>query len=522
MKRSSRILEVLDWGTLSYQEAFQRQQSLVDERIRDLSPDRLVLVEHPPVVTIGRSGDPGDVHVPEAVLREKGIGLCQVDRGGKVTFHSPGQLVAYPIIRLYDKDLRKYIDKLLESAARILQEYGLCPERRHNAPGLWVSGKKIASVGVAIRKWVTYHGLSLNVNNDLAGFDLIIPCGESGLSVTSLEREVGLSLHVDRVKELFIRELARVLGYTDVVKTSVVGHPDWLIRRAPLSSSIDMMERMLEEMGLATVCQSAHCPNLGECFGRGTATFMLLGSTCTRNCRFCAVDSGIPEPIDADEPKRVALGAKRLGLKHVVITSVTRDDLPDGGAGQFSRTIEAVRAMGSGATVEVLVPDFKGSLGSLQIVIQARPDVFNHNVETVSRLYRVVRPQARYGRSLRILEYAARSGLRVKSGLMLGLGETRDEALKALKELRRAGCEVVTLGQYLSPSKNHLPVARYVSPSEFDELARSARSLGFTDVAAGPLIRSSYRAEEMLGAAESRPAPGFTRMDGRQCQQCHE
>jgi lipoyl synthase len=510
MKRSSSRLEVLDWGTLQYHEALQRQKSLVLERVRDASPDRLVLVEHPAVVTIGRSGDLADLRVPDAVLREKGIDLYWVERGGKVTFHGLGQLVAYPIIKLLDKDLRKYIEGLLESVAGILREFGLQPERRNMTPGLWVSGKKIASVGVAIQGWVTYHGISLNVNVDLAGFDLIIACGESGLTATSLQTEVGTAFDLPGIKELFIREFARVFRYRDVVEAvwGGPGHPDWLIRPAPSSTAIDQMEEMLREIGLATVCQSARCPNLGECFGRGTATFMILGSTCTRNCRFCAVDSGVPEPINSDEPQRVARAARKLGLKHVVITSVTRDDLKLGGAEQFSRTIEAVKTLCPTTTVEVLVPDFEGSVNSLQTVVQARPDIFNHNLETVPRLYPTVRPQAKYGRSLGVLEYAARSGLRVKSGLMLGLGETTEEILATLKELKRAGCLMVTLGQYLSPSKDHLPVARYVSPLEFDELARIARILGFTEVAAGPLIRSSYRANEMFAASEGKRKQG--------------
>jgi len=231
---------------------------------------------------------------------------------------------------------------------------------------------------------------------------------------------------------------------------------------------------------------------------------MILGSACTRHCRFCAVDSGAPEQINPDEPRRVALAARKLWLKHVVITSVTRDDLEDGGAEQFSRTIGAIRTLCPSATVEVLVPDFKGSVRSLQTVVHARPDIFNHNLETVPRLYPIARPEAEYGRSLKVLEYAARSGLRAKSGLMLGLGETTEEILAALRALKRAGCLMVTLGQYLSPSRDHLPVARYVSPLEFDELAQIARALGFAEVAAGPLIRSSYRANEMLTACDAK------------------
>ena len=501
MKDYARRLEVLDWGTLEYEEALQRQKSLVQERINDEAPDRLVLVEHPPVVTIGRSGDARDILVSETALRAKGIDVRQVDRGGKVTFHGPGQLVAYPVIKLRDKDLRKYLDRLLEAVAGTLWEYGLRPEWRKGSPGLWVNGKKIASVGVAIQKWVTYHGLALNVNGNIAGFEIIIPCGDPNTTVTSMESELGTPLDLGRLRNLFVGEFVRVFAYDALVVTQDginVGHPPWLVRPAPLGAAIDRMDAMLAEMGLGTVCHAAQCPNLAECFGRGSATFMILGSNCTRRCRFCAVNRGTPDPIDLDEPRRVAHAAHRLGLNHVVVTSVTRDDLIDGGAGQFKATIEAIRARCLNASVEILVPDFRGSVNSLQAVLQSRPDVFNHNLETVERLYPLARPGANYNRSLRILEFAARSGLRVKSGLMLGLGESRREIMATLGELKRAGCQMLTLGQYLRPSKRSLPVVRYLSPLEFDELAESARRLGFTGVAAGPLVRSSYLADQML------------------------
>ena len=275
-------------------------------------------------------------------------------------------------------------------------------------------------------------------------------------------------------------------------------HPSWLVRKSPDADAIEKMETLLHRMKLATVCESARCPNLGECFGRGTATFMILGTTCTRRCGFCAVDHGIPSETDHNEPIRVAQAAEKLNLNHVVLTSVTRDDLPDGGAMQFKDTIDKINEKYPGARIEALVPDFKGSVAALQKVFDTCLDVFNHNIETVARLYPRVRPQADYSRSLGILEYAARQGLASKSGLMLGLGETDDEVMETLSGLNRVGCRYLTLGQYLAPTRNHLPVSRFVPPEQFDQWAETARSMGFKAVTSGPLVRSSYRAEEML------------------------
>jgi lipoic acid synthetase len=261
---------------------------------------------------------------------------------------------------------------------------------------------------------------------------------------------------------------------------------------------VGRMEEKLRGWNLGTVCQSAHCPNLGECFSRGTATFMILGTVCTRRCRFCAVDKGKPEPPDPGEPERVAQATKAMGLGYVVVTSVTRDDLPDGGADHFAKTIRCIREHCPEAKVEVLVPDFKGSEAAVRTVCGAAPDVFNHNVETVPRLYEKVRPQADYRRSLDVLANAAKSGIQTKSGLMLGLGETSREIWETLNDLRRADCAYLTLGQYLAPSAQHVPVQRYVPPEEFERWGETSRAMGFRHVASGPLVRSSYRAEELF------------------------
>ncbi len=278
--------------------------------------------------------------------------------------------------------------------------------------------------------------------------------------------------------------------------------PEWLRRPIPATRGIGFTRTLVEEFGLETVCESARCPNRSECWTRRTATFMILGDICTRPCGFCAVKRGRPGAVALDEPERLAEACFRLGLRHVVITSVTRDDLPDGGAEHFARCVEAVRSR-TGATIEVLTPDFDGRPEPIDRVLAARPEVFNHNVETVARLQRRVRRKSRYEVSLAVLQYAKRSRPETltKSGLMLGLGETTEEVIETMADLRSIGCDFLTIGQYLQPSAEHLPVERYLPPAEFDELGRIGRELGFRDVASGPFVRSSYHADEMAGAS---------------------
>jgi len=276
----------------------------------------------------------------------------------------------------------------------------------------------------------------------------------------------------------------------------IARHPPWLKVRAPGGPGFVETTRLVRELGLHTVCQEARCPNIGECWGQRTATFMLLGDTCTRNCSFCAVTHGRPLTVDATEPRRVAEAVGRLGLRHVVVTSVNRDDLPDGGAGHFAATAWAIREQVPGCRVEVLVPDFQGSPGAVATVTDSPIDIFNHNLETVPRLYKRVRPGARYERSLALLEAAGagRERLLTKAGLMLGLGESSAELLSVFSDLRGTGCDILTLGQYLRPSAAHLPVERYVPPEEFAALRAAALDAGFRHVESGPLVRSSYHA----------------------------
>jgi lipoic acid synthetase len=285
----------------------------------------------------------------------------------------------------------------------------------------------------------------------------------------------------------------------------VTPRPEWLKVRVTDSGDFREILSLVERKGLNTVCQEARCPNIYECWGRErTATFMLMGDVCTRRCGFCAVAQGIPRPLDPEEPLRVAEAVDAMGVRHAVVTSVNRDELPDGGAGHFAATIREIRRRNPSVTVEVLIPDFLGSESALRIVLDERPDVLNHNTETVPRLYRRVRPDAAYGRSIGLLARAARfrdasaRTLTVKSGLMVGLGETRGELRATLADLRAAGADVVTIGQYLQPRERRLPIERYYSPEEFDELRREGEALGFTRVESGPLVRSSYHARRAL------------------------
>jgi lipoic acid synthetase len=338
----------------------------------------------------------------------------------------------------------------------------------------------------------------------------------------------------------------RPVGDETKMATKASRFPPWLRKRIPAGGEAHEVRRLLAELGLATVCSGAHCPNMPECYARGTATFLILGNSCTRSCRFCAIEKRSPGVLREDEPEAVAEAAARLKLRHVVITSVTRDDLADGGAGHFARTIRAVRERLPQIVIEVLTPDFQGSHEAIATVLAARPDIFNHNVETVPRLYAAVRPEADYRRSLDVLVYAksratggmptpplrghasavdatacpandslgmppatSSCGHRIytKSGLMLGLGETADEIRVCLADLCAAGCDIVTIGQYLAPSAAHHPVARFVDPGEFAVWEAEARALGFAAVASGPFVRSSYQAESVFASREDQDRP---------------
>ncbi len=271
--------------------------------------------------------------------------------------------------------------------------------------------------------------------------------------------------------------------------------PEWLKVRAPGGESFTKIKQMMRSKSLHTVCEEARCPNISECWSSGTATFMIHGDTCTRSCGFCAVKTGRPLPVDYDEPRRVAEAIQQMNLVHAVITSVNRDELPDGGSTIWATTIRETKRLSPNTTVEVLVPDFKGKLENLHRIIEEKPDILNHNTETVPRLYRRVRPQGKYQWTLEVLKESKRLGMRTKTGIMLGLGETKEEVLEVMHDLVGVGCDILTLGQYLQPTKNHLPVDRFVHPDEFAEYKKIGLEIGFNYVESGPLVRSSYHAE---------------------------
>ena len=275
--------------------------------------------------------------------------------------------------------------------------------------------------------------------------------------------------------------------------------PAWFKHRLPDPQIMLSMTGLLQGLSLHTICESAHCPNIGGCFSRKTATFLILGDVCTRNCTFCAVKRGVPSPVDESEPQHLLEAVERLELSYVVITSVTRDDLADGGASQFARVINLLHQSRNGMAVEVLIPDFLGSTQALKAVVEAGPEVINHNVETVPRLYPGVRPGADYSRSVELLSAVKRLSPEIvtKSGLMLGLGETREEVTEVMSDLREAGCDLLTIGQYLQPSPKHHPVVRFVPPEEFSEYEEIGKDMGFADVASAPLVRSSFKAAEL-------------------------
>jgi len=286
------------------------------------------------------------------------------------------------------------------------------------------------------------------------------------------------------------------------MNSEVKRKPSWLKVRLPQGKSYVDVRSLVNSQKLHTVCESARCPNVGECWNRRTATFMILGNICTRSCRFCAVKTGKPTELDTQEPRRVAEAVKKLDLRHAVITSVNRDELEDGGAIIFAETIRQIRKNVPGCRIEVLTPDFKGEKDALDIVLDANPDIFNHNIETIPRLYQTVRPQAKYERSLYVLDYMKKHGAITKSGLMVGIGERSEEVIDVMKDLRSISVDILTIGQYLQPTPEHLPVDRYVEPSEFDWYKEEGLKMGFSHVESGPLVRSSYHADEQANPVQ--------------------
>jgi lipoic acid synthetase len=533
---------------VSFAEANDLQRALLQT-----SDDYVLLFEHPPTYTRGVRTLEEHFLVPASQLNAV---VIDADRGGDVTYHAPGQVVAWAIVTVDDdpaagKTHVRHLEDAVIDAVKRADTRGLLGGvgRLEGYPGVWADltgvPKKIAAVGVRTERndagaRRTLHGVALNVDIDLEGFKAIVPCGIADKPVASL-RSLGVHVTSLEVEELLGEELERHLGGESRVarvdrsvattsderplirrlrKAGVdpdaglalnTRKPEWLRIEAHMGAEYQSLRKLTEDLRLVTVCEEAGCPNIFECWASGTATFMVNGERCTRACGFCLVDTRKPLPLDPTEPERVAEAVVRLKLAHAVITCVARDDLDDGGAGAIAASVRAIRERSPGTNVEVLTSDLKGDAASLQLIIDAQPDVLNHNVETVARLQRAVRPSAGYLRSLTVLARSAHAGLTTKSGLMVGLGETADEVEETLADMAAVGVQIATIGQYLRPTERHLPVARFWEPSEFDDLAERGRRLGLRHVQSSPLTRSSYHAREALSHSTPVGAPALRR-----------
>ena len=531
-------------GRISFAEANDFQRALLQS-----SDDYILVFEHPPTYTRGIRTMEEHFLVPPESLNAV---VIDADRGGDVTYHAPGQVVAWAIVTVADDPSagKTHVTRLEDAVIATVRHFDRQGrlgrvDRLEGYPGVWadVDGApaKIAAVGVrternerGLRR--TLHGVALNVDIDMAGFTAIVPCGIAdkpvasmtslGLDVSSLEvdERLGVELEarlgggasvarVDRspatmsAERPLLRRLRKAGVDPDAGVPLRSRKPEWLRIEAHMGEEYQSLRTLTEDLRLVTVCEEAGCPNIFECWSAGTATFMVNGERCTRACGFCLIDTRKPFALDPTEPQRVAEAVVRLKLAHAVITCVARDDLADGGAGAIAATVRAIRERAPDTNVEVLTSDLKGDAASLQLIIDARPDVLNHNVETVARLQRAVRPSAGYLRSLTVLARSVQAGLTTKSGLMVGLGESADEVEEVLADLAAVGVSIATIGQYLRPTADHLPVARWWEPGEFDDLAERGRRLGLKHVQASPLTRSSYHAREALSDATPVAAP---------------
>ncbi|MDF2730980.1 MAG: lipA [Acidimicrobiia bacterium] len=526
-------------GRLPYTEAWDLQRAVHEGKVVGRTKDDyLLLMEHPPVFTIGRNGDGSNLLVDRVGL---GAEVHHVDRGGDITFHGPGQLVGYPILTLDDpKQIVPYVRRLEQTLIETLAEFGVEAWAEPGYTGVWTGKGKVAAIGVRVARQVTMHGFALNLHPDLAYFGMMNPCGISDRPVTTLSELVGRKVTLEEATDVLIPRFERIFGYEEsetqlgafargqgrrsefevdrlveagtfsqekrtaepiLINGRLPGEPprpDWMKVTARLDGDYLELKKMMRGLQLNTVCEEANCPNIYECWGMGTATLMILGDKCTRACGFCNVTTGKPTEFDIFEPFRAAEAIHQMNLKHAVITSVNRDDLDDGGAGIFAQTILESRRRSPGTEIEVLIPDFKGDRQALQTVMDAVPEVLNHNTETVLRLQRDIRTSASYGRSLSLLWRAKQmnpDGL-TKSGLIVGMGETREEVLGALADMRAVGIDIITIGQYLRPTSRHRPIHRYVHPDEFIEYKAYGEGLGIPHIESGPLVRSSYHAKE--------------------------
>lgn len=534
-------------GRVPYREALAVQTSLFEHG----RGQRLLLLEHPHVFTHGLRTDlSANLRCQPASV---GAELVPVKRGGDITYHGPGQLVGYPIVSVDNRlGAAAHVCNVEGLIIDALAELGITNAGRLDGfAGVWldvdqidpaVQPRKICAIGVRLARGRTMHGFALNVTTDMRYLrEYIVPCGIDDKPVTSLAEEgVDVSMHevVDVVARLAaerwgdgsserqdvawkhaidgrdLSAFSRGEGPGEQVKlvseraagrleaagvTSGLSietrKPEWLRPKVELGENVTTLRKTIRELGLVTVCEDAGCPNLSECWADGTATFMVLGERCTRACGFCLVDTNKPLPPAADEPERVAEAIDRMGLDHAVLTMVARDDLADGGLAHVAACVEAVRARRQGTQIETLISDAKGDDASLDLLFVVRPDVLNHNVETVARLQRAVRPSAGYARSLSVLARAKAAGLITKTGFMVGLGETDDEIIGLLADLADLGADIVTIGQYLRPTSHHLPIVRYAEPAEFERWKQIGETFGIGHVEASPLTRSSYHAK---------------------------
>jgi len=536
------MLRVRWIGRVAYREVLDVQTALFEHG----REQHLLLLEHPHVFTYG----------PRAELEknlkcdpaEVGADFVAVKRGGDITYHGPGQLVGYPILNLENAiGATAHVCSVEQLVIDALTELGVKNAGRLSGfAGVWLDAdndrrRKISAIGVRLAHGRTMHGFALNVDPDMTYMrQHIVPCGVAEYPVTSLKEE-GIDVSMQDVVKIVSRlaierwgggeaeqqEVAWVHRPEDLSRFSrgegpgepvrMLGRladagvdggvnlaerkPEWLRPKVQIGPEVLKIKRTLSELKLVTVCEEAGCPNLSECWKDGTATFMVLGERCTRACGFCLVDTRKPELPEADEPQRVAEAVASMGLTHAVLTMVARDDLADGGFAHVAECVRAIRERNPLTRIETLVSDAKGDVASLQLLFDARPDVFNHNIETVARLQRAVRPSAGYARSLGVLSAAKAAGLVVKSGLVLGMGETSEEVDGCLADLAGIGVNIVTIGQYLRPTTHHTPVARWIHPDEFSRWKQVGESLGIGHVESSPLTRSSYHAKQSADAA---------------------
>ena len=481
------------------------------------------MLEHPHVFTYGSSADL--TNNLKCDPKQVGAELVKVNRGGDITYHGPGQLVVYPILSLEAKhgvggpaDMQAYVCGVEQLIIDTLTELGVTNAGRFDGyPGVWIdpksmTPKKICAIGVRVSRGRTMHGFALNVSTDLSFMrEHIVPCGIAEYPVTSLA-ELGFNFSVHQVADVVAKLAAErwtngLFDRHDVALAAVNENPnaesnvqiterkpEWLRPHVNHGPEVLATKKTLRDLNLVTVCEEAGCPNLSECWADGTATMMVLGERCTRACGFCLIDTRKPLAPDANEPLRVAQAVLKMQLEHAVLTMVARDDLADGGMAHVAQCVREIRRLSPNTRVETLISDAKGT-DALDLIFLERPDVLNHNIETVARLQRQVRPSAGYARSLSVLARAKAAGLVTKSGFMLGLGETKTEVEATLIDLAAVGVQIVTIGQYLRPSVEHLPVVRWADPSEFAYYAEFGEKLGIKHVEASPLTRSSYHAK---------------------------